>query len=318
MQTSGPTNVAGRRVARSDSGSRLSDWVLTFRCPVHNRDTVCAQFWADPPTPRAALRVQVRLTAPPAHASPASMKKFLILQLRSETEAADDEFQAFLDKGGLMPEAVHRIRLDQQDLPGTLDLRDFAGVIVGGGPGCVSDPEDTKDPVEKRIETEIMGLMPEICDRDMPFLGCCYGIGILGHHLSPGIVSKENYSEPVGAVDCWLTEAGRADPLLEGVPDSFRAFVGHKEAVQDLPPGTTRLVASDPAPYQMLRHGKNVYATQFHPEADVAGFETRIRIYKHKGYFPPEAADALIAEVRQQDVRFPEVILRNFVARYGG
>ncbi len=246
------------------------------------------------------------------------MKTFLILQLRPETEAADDEFQAFLDKGGLTPDAVHRIRLDQQDLPKDLDLSAYAGVIVGGGPGCVSDPQETKDPVEHRIETEILGLMPEICARDMPYLGCCYGIGILGHHLAPGIVSKARYSEPVGATLCTVTDDGRADPLLEGVPDSFKAFVGHKEAVQDLPPGTVHLLASTPAPYQMLRYGENVYATQFHPEADAAGFETRIRIYRHKGYFPPEAADALIEEVRAEDVRFPEVILRNFVARYGG
>ena len=119
------------------------------------------------------------------------MKTFLILQLRPETEAADDEFQAFLDKGGLTPDDVHRVRLDMEDLPDGLSLDDYAGVIVGGGPGCVSDAEDQKDPVEKRIETAILGLMPEICTRDVPFLGCCYGIGILGHHLAPGIVSKE-------------------------------------------------------------------------------------------------------------------------------
>ena len=245
------------------------------------------------------------------------MKKFLILQLRPETEAADDEFRAILAKGGLAAERTHRIRLDREDLPADLDLDACAGVIVGGGPGCVSDPEATKDPVEKRIEDEILGLMPAICGRDVPFLGCCYGIGILGHHLAPGIVSKEAFGEPVGAVDGTLTDAGRADPLLAGVPDSFRAFVGHKEAVQDLPPGTTRLVASGPTPYQMLRHGRNVYATQFHPEADAAGFETRIRIYRHKGYFAPEAADALIDAVRAEDVRFPALILKNFVARFG-
>ncbi|MCB1338302.1 MAG: glutamine amidotransferase, partial [Maritimibacter sp.] len=221
------------------------------------------------------------------------MKTFLILQLRPETEAADDEFEAFLRKGGLDISRTHRIRLDQESLPEGLDLADYAGVIVGGGPGCVSDPAETKNPVEKRIEDEILGLMPEICDRDVPFLGCCYGIGILGHHLAPGIVSKENYGEPVGAVECRLTEAGRADPLLEGVPDNFRAFVGHKEAVQALPPGAVHLVASGPAPFQMLRHGANVYATQFHPEADAEGFETRIHIYKHRGYFPPETAEAL-------------------------
>lgn len=246
------------------------------------------------------------------------MKTFLILQLRPETEAADNEFEAFLAKGALEASQVSRIRLDREDLPPDLDLSTHAGVIVGGGPGCVSDDPQTKDPVEKKIEDEIIGLMPEICRRDIPFLGCCYGIGILGHHLAPGIVSKEKYGEPVGAVDCRLTEAGRADPLLEGVPEQFRAFVGHKEAVQALPPGTVNLVASGPTPFQMLRLGENVYATQFHPEADADGFETRIHIYKDRGYFPPETAQNLIEEVRREDVRFPERVLRNFVARYGG
>lgn len=246
------------------------------------------------------------------------MKPFLILQLRPETEAADNEFAAFLDKGGLDAKDVHRIRLDQKDLPERLDLADYGGVIVGGGPGCVSDDPATKDPLEKKIEDEIMALMPEICGRDLPFLGCCYGIGILGYHLAPGIVSKAAYGEPVGAVACSLTQAGRDDPLLAGLPERFHAFVGHKEAVQALPPGAVNLVRSGPTPFQMLRFGQNVYATQFHPEADAQGFETRIRIYKHRGYFPPETADALIEKVHGQDVRFPELILRNFVARYGG
>ncbi|GKY87503.1 glutamine amidotransferase [Sinisalibacter aestuarii] len=246
------------------------------------------------------------------------MKPFLILQLRPETEAADNEYEAFLAKGGLDEAQVRRIRLDLEDLPADLDLDDHAGVIVGGGPGCVSDDPATKDPLEKKIEDEIMGLMPEICARDIPYLGCCYGIGILGHHLAPGIVSKEKYGEPVSAVDCALTEAGRADPLLAGMPGRFHAFVGHKEAVQALPPGTVNLVSSGPTPFQMLRFGQNVYATQFHPEADADGFETRIRIYRHKGYFPPETAEALIEMVRGEDVRFPELVLRNFVARYGG
>ncbi len=244
------------------------------------------------------------------------MKPFLILQLRPEDEAADDEFAAFLAKGGLSADQVVRIRLDQQDLPQDLDLDDYSGVIVGGGPGCVSDPEEVKTPTEKRIEDAVMGLMPAVLARDTPFLGCCYGMGILGHHLAPGSVSKERYGEPVGATTCTLTEAGRADPLLAGLPERFDAFVGHKEAVQQLPPGAVHLVASGPCPVQMIRAGNNVYATQFHPEADADGFETRIRIYKHRGYFPPETADELIGEVRAQNVTHPARILKNFVARY--
>jgi GMP synthase (glutamine-hydrolysing) len=64
-----------------------------------------------------------------------------------------------------------------------VSLDDYAGVIVGGGPGCVSDPPAAKDPVEARIEADCLALMPEIVARDVPFMGCCYGIGILAHHL---------------------------------------------------------------------------------------------------------------------------------------
>ena len=97
----------------------------------------------------------------------------------------------------------------------------------------------------------------------------------------------------------------------------FDAFVGHKEAVQHLPERAVHLLESGPCPFQMIRHGRNVYATQFHPEADAGVFETRIRIYKDRGYFPPETADDLIAMCRAADVTVPERILRNFVARYG-
>ena len=240
------------------------------------------------------------------------MRTFLILQARPETEASDDEFGAFLAKGGLAAADTVRIRLDQEPLPEALDLDRFSGVIVGGGPGCVSDAPDKKTPVEKRIEDSVLGLMPEITANDVPFLGCCYGIGILAHHLGAS-VSKERYGEPVGAVTCEITEAGRRDPLLAAAPDSFRAFVGHKEAVQDLPPGCVHLLASDPCPFQMIRYKSRVWATQFHPEADAATFETRIRVYRDKGYFPPEDAARLVEMCRAEDVTAPETILRAFV-----
>lgn len=245
------------------------------------------------------------------------MTPFLILQLRPEKAASDDEFQAILTKGGLSADQAVRVRLDCEDLPHELSLDDYAGVIVGGGPGCVSDDPATKDATEKRIEDAILGLMPEITARDFPYLGCCYGIGILGHHLAPGSVSKERFGEPVGASACTVTAAGAMDPLLEGVPRDFRAFVGHKEALQYLPDGVVQLVSSAPCPHQMVRFGRNVYATQFHPELDSDGLETRINIYKHRGYFPPQEADALIAKGHAETITAPAQVLRNFVTRYG-
>lgn len=238
------------------------------------------------------------------------------MQLRPETDASDDEYAAILAKGGLRDVHCHRIRLDCEDLPAGLDPRDFAGVIVGGGPGCVSDPPERKSPVEARIERAVLSLMPAITGADHPFMGCCYGIGILGAHLG-GDVSKRRHGEPVGPSLCEVTEAGARDPLLEGLPAHFDAFVGHKEALQELPKGCAHLLSSAPCPYQMVRHGRNVYATQFHPEADAGVFEARIRIYRNHGYFPPETADALIDMCHSADVTQPEIILQRFVHRYG-
>ncbi len=157
--------------------------------------------------------------------------------------------------------------------------------------------------------------MPKITARDMPFMGCCYGIGILAHHLG-GDVSKAQYGEDVGPVSCDVTPEGTTDPLLADLPTTFNTFVGHKEAVQVLPPGATHLMSSGPCPFQMLRYGQNVYATQFHPEADGEVFADRIRIYRDRGYFPPEEADALTQLCAEADVEIPKTILQRFITRY--
>ncbi|NKX44668.1 glutamine amidotransferase [Roseicyclus persicicus] len=242
------------------------------------------------------------------------MRRFLVLQLRPETEAADEEFGAFLQRGGLAEADVHRVRLDEGPLP-ALSLDDYAGVIVGGGPGCVSDPPETKDPLEARIEADILSLMPEVLARDMPFLGCCYGMGILGHSLGAP-VGKGRYGEPIGGVDCAVTEAGAQDPLLAGLPGTFRALVGHKEAVEALPDGAVHLVASGPCPFQMIRAGANVYATQFHPEAEGVNFASRIAIYKDRGYFDPADAARLTAACLAEEITVPQRILSGFVRRF--
>ena len=82
-------------------------------------------------------------------------------------------------------------------------------------------------------------------------------------------------------------------------PERFTVFTGHKESAQELPPGTAHLLSSEPCPYQMFRYKTNVYATQFHPEADCESFEMRIRIYKDMGYFAPEDSGRLVTDLPQ-------------------
>lgn len=245
------------------------------------------------------------------------MKRFLILQVRPEDSAADSEFEAILRAGGLAEARVERVRLDREPPPDPSALDGYAGIILGGGPGCVSDPPDEKPLVEANIEDGVLSLMPRVCEADIPFMGCCYGMSILAHHLG-GNVERGRWSEPVGTARCVVTEAGRVDPLLEGLGLEWTAFVGHKEAAEEPIPGAVVLVGAETCPVQMIRHKSNVYATQFHPEADAAEFELRIRIYRDRGYFPPEDADRLTALCRAADVRVPPRILARFVERHGG
>ncbi|MFI6866021.1 glutamine amidotransferase [Nocardia sp. NPDC050406] len=240
-------------------------------------------------------------------------KPCLLLQLRPERAAADDEYQAILRAAELDADRMKRIQMDQE-FP-DVELDDFSAVIVGGGPSNVSKPEEQKYEYQRKFEPKLRTLVAEIARRDFPYLGACYGLSILADVLG-GKVSEERYGETAGAQTIELTDAAREDPLLHDIPQTFRAFVGHKEACQEVPPGAVLLAGSSGCPVQMVRVGQHVYATQFHPELDGDGLALRIETYRHAGYFDPAEADILIALGHRESVPVPGELLRRFITRY--
>ena len=242
------------------------------------------------------------------------MKPFLLLAIRAEDAAADNEYASFLRFSGLDEHTLVRFRLEQRSLP-DLRLDDWSGILLGGGPFNASDAETSKSPVQHRVEADLHRLFDAVVAADFPFLGACYAIGTLGRH--EGAVVDRRYTEPVGAVTVTLTTAGRQDPVFGELPEQFEAFVGHKEAVSRLPDHAVALAGSQTCPVQAFRIGSRIYATQFHPELDVVGLCTRVDTYKHAGYFPPEQADELKAMAAASNVVHPPTVLRTFVERYG-
>ncbi|GMA32512.1 glutamine amidotransferase [Litorihabitans aurantiacus] len=242
------------------------------------------------------------------------MREFVLLASRQQDAVADAEYAAFCRFMNVPPARLRRIRLDREPMP-ELDLDAVAGIVVGGSPFTSSDPEESKSEVQRRVEREIDALLVEICDRDLPFLGACYGVGTLGVHL--GGVVDTTYGEPAGAVEVSLTPDGVADPLLRGLPPVFEAYVGHKEALRAAPPGSVLLASSPTAPVQMLRFGRNVYATQFHPELDAEGIASRLLAYRYEGYFDPAEVDEVLHRVRRAHVTHPGRILQRFAEIYG-
>jgi GMP synthase (glutamine-hydrolysing) len=227
------------------------------------------------------------------------VKPFLMLGIRGEDVAADDEYAAMLRCAGLDEGQLQRIRMEQAPL-GNVDLDQWSGIILGGGPFQASDHEEIKSATQRRVEAELSSLLDEVVDRDFPFLGACYGIGALGRHQ--GAVVDRTYSEPIGGIRIKLTRAGQEDPLFRRAGSSFGAYAGHKEAISKLPAHAVTLAYSERCPVQAFRVGRRVYATQFHPELDLDGLATRIEVYKYAGYFKPEEADDVFAAARASGI----------------
>lgn len=240
------------------------------------------------------------------------MKPFVLLATRDHDKAARDEYESVRRHAGLATKDLIHLRVEAGPLP-RLHLEDYSGVFLGGSPFNISDA--VKSDLQLRIESDIRNVVDHIVAEDFPFLGMCYGIGTVTVGLG-GKVDR-TYGEGLGAIEVSLTDSAGADPLLEGVPSSFFAFVGHKEACNGAPPGVTLLATGAACPVQMYRHGANVYVTQFHPELDVADLEQRMSIYRNAGYFHPDDFGILIEMARNSGVaEHPHRLLANFVQRY--
>jgi GMP synthase (glutamine-hydrolysing) len=238
------------------------------------------------------------------------MKPFLFLQIRPETKASDNEFEAIKN---VTTAEIYRLKICDDLLP-SLNLNDYSGVILGGGPATISDDEPKKPPYQKKFEPWLFMLLREIVLKDIPFMGICYGPGAVATALG-GKASKK-YPEAVGAYNIQLTDIGAKEQLLNDVPLNFLAFAGHKESVEELPDNAVVLATSITCPVQAYKMGKNVYCFQFHPELDPKGLALRINTYKHMGYFKPEEAKELIEMSHNQAVTVPKKILAKFFKIY--
>lgn len=241
------------------------------------------------------------------------MRPFLLLSIRAEVEAAENERESFQRFSGLADDELRLVNLSRAELP-AVDLDDWSGILLGGGAWNVSDPESAKGAAQLRAERQLLGLLDAVVAADFPFLGACYGVGTVGVHQG-GLVDR-SWPEPVGPLTITLTAEGVEDPVFAGMPTVFAAYGGHKEALSRVPASATVLATSPACPVQAFRVGRNVYATQFHPELDLIGIQTRIEVYKHAGYFDPGEASALKARAAEVEVVHPTTVLRNFVARH--
>ena len=162
--------------------------------------------------------------------------------------------ESYLVEKGIPFEVVHTYSEERLPGPAEHDL-----TIVGGTPVCVRDCH--LHPFLGRVRTYLEARAMQ----DRPTLGICFGSQLLAHVLGARV--HRNPVMEIGGYDVRLTEAGRADPLLEGFDDPFPVFHWHGDTF-DLPTGAQLLVEGTDCRNQLFRHGRLI-GVQFHVEITV-------------------------------------------------
>ena len=162
---------------------------------------------------------------------------------------------------GLIAQAgdtAHVVRLfDGEVIP---DLTGFDALLVMGGPMDVW--EEDAHPWLRPEKAAIA----EWAGAGRPYLGVCLGHQLLVEAMG-GRCGKMKVPE-IGVNPIGLTDEGRADGLLDGLPDPLRVMQWHGVEAEALPEGTTLLASNTACHAQAIRVGARAWGVQFHPEID--------------------------------------------------
>ena len=152
---------------------------------------------------------------------------------------------------------IHRVELDKGErLPERVDVD---AIVAMGGPMSVNDEVDHP---WLRDEKRFIG---EAVRAGTPYWGACLGVQLLAASLGGRVYAGD---EPeVGLLPVTLTDAGRADPVLDGIPPELTTLQWHGDTF-DLPAGAVLLAGSVAYPHQAFRF-ERAYGVQFHLEVSL-------------------------------------------------
>lgn len=187
------------------------------------------------------------------------MSKILIVKTGntvSSLRAAGEDFEQWFVQGCELEEGQYDVVEVFQGaaLPA---FEAYRGIIVTGSPAFVSD-------LEKWSEESAAYLRRAVESR-VPVLGVCYGHQLLARAFG-GVVDFHPRGREIGTVEVCLSDAGKADALLGGLPPRFAVQVSHSQSVTSLPDNAVLLAGNDFEPHHAFRVGESAWGLQFHPE----------------------------------------------------
>ena len=117
-----------------------------------------------------------------------------------------------------------------------------------------------------------------------------------------------------GEIKGSVTQAGREDPWLAGLPPRFGVQLGHHDRVTRLPGNAVELAYSELCPNQAFRLADApVYGAQFHVELDRERMLERAAVYRDEYLSDPGAYDRLSAAL--QPTPEASTLFRRFIER---
>ena len=136
-------------------------------------------------------------------------------------------------------------------------LRDYAGVVIFGGPMSANDERDFI-----RQEMDLIGVALK---EDVPYLGLCLGAQLMARHLGHRVYEHHEGRAEIGYYPIRPTEAAHR---LCPSPFPDHVYQWHREGF-DLPTGARLLAEGDDFAVQGCSLGK-AFGFQFHPEVTYA------------------------------------------------
>lgn len=181
------------------------------------------------------------------------------------------------------------------------------GLIVLGGEMGVHDSR------EHPWLSDIVVLLQDAVERELPTLGICLGGQLLAHALG-GVVARGSAGVEAGLAEVELRPEGQDDALLGGL-GRFPMGSMHDDAVHELPEDSCWLAASARYPHQAFRIGASAWGVQFHPEISPSTYESWAEEYTSADLTDLDRVRSGVAEFAAQDAavrRNSEVMARRF------
>jgi GMP synthase (glutamine-hydrolysing) len=136
------------------------------------------------------------------------------------------------------------------------DALGYDAIISMGGPMNVYEEEKYPFLREETV------LLKKAMGLKIPILGVCLGAQMIAKAAGARVVKSP--TEEVGWFEVELTDLGRSDRVMIGLPDKIEVFQWHGDMVE-IPVGGGLLATSRSCPHQALKFG-SAYGLQFHVE----------------------------------------------------